>query len=304
MNWAMRERGIGGSGAAVLVAAALLMWAMPETVRAEPPPPGGNAICPVDGDAAKARFAVEHEGQTVYLCCGRCARTFRQDPAHYVALAADLPRVEDADADQQPDTDADDQPRADGDDHAHDHHDDAHDDAHDDEVAHAPGHDHDHNGHDAAHVHDHAHEGPITSFLHWLGHFHVVTVHFPLGLLLAGAVGELVWLATRRRWVRDGVRFCIWAGMLGTLITVPLGWLLLGGDTQHDDAITAGHRWMGTLMFFWVIALVVVMERARRVHRRGWRWAYRFLLFAGAVALGVTGHLGGMLVHGEGYLSW
>lgn len=288
----MQSCATGRRALAALTIGLLVAFASSMPAHAEPPPVGANAVCPVDGDEAKARFGIEHEGQKVYLCCGRCARTFRQDPDRYTQIAADLPRVVDAEPD---DADEPAEPEV------------AADDAHDD----ARAHDHDH-AHEHAHVdeaddvhdHDHAHEDGLGAFLHWLGHFHVVSVHFPLGLLLAGAVGEVLSLLTRQRWLHDGVRFCVWAGMLGTLVAVPLGWLLLGWEFRHDDAITAAHRWLGTMMLVWAVALVIVMERARRAAGSGWAWAYRLTLWLGAIALGVTGHLGGMLVHGEDYLTW
>lgn len=264
--------------------ALVMVLAPADTAQAEPPPPGANAICPVDGDRARARFAIEHEGQRVYLCCGRCAGRFRQAPERYMAIAMELPRVG-GPTSPAPDDHGHDSQEYDG--HAHD----------------AP--DHGAPTAEADHVHDHADEGLIAAGLHWLGHFHVVTVHFPIGLLLAGAVGEAIWLMTRRGWLRHGVRFSVWAGAIGAVLTVPLGWMLAGLDLRQDDWLLATHRWLGSAAFLWAIALVILMERAGRGPRRSrWLWAYRIALFGGAVLVGVTGHFGGMIVHGTEYLRW
>lgn len=150
---------------------------------------------------------------------------------------------------------------------------------------------------------DLAHAG-APGLLAWLGRWHVLIVHFPVGLLLAGAMGELVRLITRWDWLRDGVRFSVWSGAIGAMLAAPLGWLMAGGDVGADDWLLGTHRWLGTTVFFWALGLVAVMELAPR--RPGTRWphAMHAMLFGGAVLVGLTGHFGGMLVFGTEYLAW
>ena len=244
------------------LAMTLALAAAAEPAHGEAPPPGANAFCPVDpGEPAEARFAVEHAGQTVYLCCGRCARQFRHDPERYIAELAHLPRIAEPEA-----------PVA----------------------AQA----------ERAHAEPEPDLEGIERIAEYLGRFHVLSVHFPIGLLIAAAVSEMLGLMTRRPWLHDAARFCVWGGAIGTVIAVPLGWLLLGGDTHLDDFITAVHRQAGTVMFFWAIVLVVVMEIARHKHGNAWSWAYRLMLLGGAALVGITGHFGGMMVHGTDYLQW
>jgi YHS domain-containing protein len=41
------------------------------------------AICPVSGEEADADLSAEHGGKTYYLCCKKCLKKFRADPAKY-----------------------------------------------------------------------------------------------------------------------------------------------------------------------------------------------------------------------------
>ena len=55
---------------------------------------------------------------------------------------------------------------------------------------------------------------PADRFIHWLGKFHLLLLHFPIALVLAAGVGE-----TRSVWQRnpipsESVRFCLWLAQL------------------------------------------------------------------------------------------
>ena len=43
------------------------------------------AICPVSGDEAEADLSATHAGKTYYLCCKKCLKKFKADPAKYLA---------------------------------------------------------------------------------------------------------------------------------------------------------------------------------------------------------------------------
>lgn len=49
-------------------------------------PEGANETCPVMGKPAVAKYSAEHDGRTVYFCCGMCAPKFEADPAKYLAI--------------------------------------------------------------------------------------------------------------------------------------------------------------------------------------------------------------------------
>jgi uncharacterized membrane protein/mono/diheme cytochrome c family protein len=138
--------------------------------------------------------------------------------------------------------------------------------------------------------------------LHWLGPFHLVAVHFPIALLISAAFTEL-WLALRGSQVpTPWVRFCILLGAASAVITATLGWIHAGsGNGIGAPTILSLHRWIGTTVAAWSIATALLSERNER---RGVRTAlFRAWLWFGALLVAVEGHLGGMLVHGDDFLS-
>jgi uncharacterized membrane protein len=139
--------------------------------------------------------------------------------------------------------------------------------------------------------------------LSWLGKFHVMVVHFPIGLLVAAAAGEL-WFAWRRVSApAPAVRFCVLLGAAGALAAAALGWLhAANGYGASSPGVLAFHRWAGTALALWAVAVVVCSELDARRGERG--WSFRLLLLCGVLLVAVTGHLGGTLVHGEEFFDW
>jgi mono/diheme cytochrome c family protein len=134
-----------------------------------------------------------------------------------------------------------------------------------------------------------------------LGKFHILTIHFPIALLAAAAMGEL-WSAVRGRAAPlPAVRFCLWLGAAGALASAGLGWLHAYYMDEPGQLLML-HRWIGTAAGALAPIVACVSERdARAAVRRRWvRWA----IVALGILTGVAGHFGGMLVHGSNFLSF
>jgi hypothetical protein len=61
------------------------------------------------------------------------------------------------------------------------------------------------------------------------------------------------------------------------------------------------HRWTGTAAALWAIGAVLLSERDERMGIRS-HW-FRAWLLIGMLLIGASGHLGGVLVHGENYFA-
>jgi uncharacterized membrane protein len=134
-------------------------------------------------------------------------------------------------------------------------------------------------------------------FLFFVGRFHVLVLHLPIGILLLAAVVH--WLSRRQDNVRmAGALPFMWAaGALTAVITVVLGFLhfLEGGFTQPTVGI---HMVTGTLVA--VLAVVIWYFSTRKpvsYQRLGTPLAAVVV-----VLLFVAGHYGGNLTHGSTYL--
>jgi mono/diheme cytochrome c family protein len=144
---------------------------------------------------------------------------------------------------------------------------------------------------------------PGRRFLHWIGKFHLLLLHFPLGLLVAAAIAECWSLVRASRVPAPAVRFCVILGATFAVATVALGWLhAFNGYGAGMPRLLNLHRWLGTAAGLWVVGTAVFSEQdARRGERRP---LTRVLLFVGALLIGLSGHFGGLLAHGEDFFDW
>jgi uncharacterized membrane protein len=140
------------------------------------------------------------------------------------------------------------------------------------------------------------------------GTLHFQILHFPIALILAAALAELLALITRRDFFADAGKYCILGAALMAIPTV------LAGDALADEmaARTPGGE-VGELvddhcdMGFVTLALAMAAAAVRVFH---WgrlssaRAAVYGLLLAGAtVMVMLTAHWGGMAAFGPDYLK-
>lgn len=249
----------------------------------------GNAYCPVmPDDAIDPNFSTMYEGRTVFLCCKRCLTKFEASPTAYIANLPPLaqPAAFDSDVSHSAQSQG---SEADGGDHDHR---DQHDGA---ETAESAEHDH------AEHA-----EGAdgLTRTLSYLGRFHVMAVHFPIALLLVGALFELVSLVRPLESAPQMVRASIGLGAVSAVAAAALGLMnAIGADYAGvlGDAFW-WHRALGlTVSGLAVVAWAAVEWRTRRPSPNA-RLVARTTVLATALLVGVVGHLGGSLVFGWEYL--
>lgn len=132
--------------------------------------------------------------------------------------------------------------------------------------------------------------------IEFLGKFHPLFVHLPIGflVLLAG----LEWLALRPGWkeLATANRVILLLTIPASIASVLCGWLL-AADGSYEGQALFWHRWLGTAVGGAVILLWIIRQR-------GWMTAYRRGLFATLILLTIASHFGGSLTHGSDFLSW
>jgi uncharacterized membrane protein len=156
-----------------------------------------------------------------------------------------------------------------------------------------------------------AHQGEagatsLDRLINWLGQFHVMIVHFPIALILAAALAEIMGMIFKREFYFDAARFIVIIAALSAIPAVLLGLAAEHGSDFHGEyaGIVERHEVMGIAAMIITIVAAALSEL--------WRWRkdarlkllYRIALFAAAAVVTVTGHLGGELVHGIGYWKW
>lgn len=143
----------------------------------------------------------------------------------------------------------------------------------------------------------------MQNLIYFLGRFHVLVLHLPVGVLLL-AVG----MEALARWPRffvgersvlEPAMPLIWGfGALTAVATVILG-SMHASEPGFSDAGVAHHRWAGTALAFTAVLIWAWRADAPASFAKIWPAA-----MAAAVALLiVTGHFGGVLTHGPDYLT-
>jgi uncharacterized membrane protein len=133
----------------------------------------------------------------------------------------------------------------------------------------------------------------ITEFI---GRFHVLLVHLPIGFLLIGLL--LQWLSVYEKYQisQQVIKVIIFCGMIAAVLSCITGYLLsLNGD--YDESLVGWHMWMGIS-----VASVSFLLYARLLSGRLDIW-YKLLSVALLILIFITGHLGGSLTHGSDYLT-
>lgn len=137
----------------------------------------------------------------------------------------------------------------------------------------------------------------------FLGPFHSLVLHYPIGFLTMAFLLEIRSLRDVSVERRRITRLVIWLSLLSGLASAGLGILRAGGGGYDPKAVSL-HRWFGlSIPVSTLMALFAQSVSFRTPGHRGWLWTYRGLL---TVTLGllVTGsHLGGNLTHGSHYLT-
>ncbi|MCC6425953.1 MAG: PSD1 domain-containing protein [Phycisphaerales bacterium] len=141
----------------------------------------------------------------------------------------------------------------------------------------------------------------------WLaaGKMHPLVVHFPIALLVVAAVFEFIRLRRGINKPSSAAFVCLWLGALGAIAAAALGWSSAetAGYSGSTAWILTTHRWLGvaTAIIGTFAALTATISQSfgdLRLLR-----AYRTALVFAVLLVGVAGHFGGSLVHGETYIQ-
>lgn len=135
----------------------------------------------------------------------------------------------------------------------------------------------------------------------WLGRYHFVLLHLPIGLLAAIALLEGAALAAGQERPALGRGLLIWTNALATLATVVCGWLLAGDGSDYNATVLAWHRWGGIAVA--VLAVGLVALHHGQVVRPNLAVPLRLVLVGGLALTALVGHHGGTLTHGSGFLT-
>jgi len=137
---------------------------------------------------------------------------------------------------------------------------------------------------------------PHADWLQFLGRFHPLLVHLPIGMLMLLPLLEIA--GTTKPALREAAGFVLRITLVFCAITLTLGILLAYGSGVTGSTVTL-HMWSGILLLIGLLLCFTV--------RPAWTagqapQVYPLVLAGTLLALIWTGHLGGSLTHGSEYL--
>ncbi len=130
----------------------------------------------------------------------------------------------------------------------------------------------------------------------FIGRFHPVFVHLPIGILLLACLFQWLMIKERFAVLQPAIPVTLFWGMISAIASCISGYLLsTTGD--YDVQLVSRHQWLGISVAVGSLILYVLHKRSVSGRTAGIVSLVLFLLIT------VTGHLGGSLTHGSTYLT-
>ena len=135
----------------------------------------------------------------------------------------------------------------------------------------------------------------MNTMIEFFGRFHPVLVHLPIGFLLLALIFQ--WLSRKEKYLllQPAIKIAFLLGMISAIVTCLSGWSLSSG-AEYDETTLDYHKWMG-------IAVAVISIAGYWLADKPSSTIKNALSLITLVLIIITGHLGGTLTHGDGFLT-
>ncbi len=143
---------------------------------------------------------------------------------------------------------------------------------------------------------------PPFSLTKFLGPFHSVVLHYPIGFVTLAVVLEIYSLKSPSPQLRQIITLVIGLAALSAVVAATFG-ILRAEEGGYDGGTVTIHRWTGVAVTaFTIIGWLLHRSIVRNPTRTGLLKTYRGLIAGNFLLLVVAGHEGGNLTHGANYL--
>jgi uncharacterized membrane protein len=136
----------------------------------------------------------------------------------------------------------------------------------------------------------------LLSIPEFIGHLHPVLVHLPIGILLLACL--FLWQSRKDQseQLQKTINIILCLGMISAIASCITGYIL-SRTGDYDEEMVGWHQWMGISVA--MVSILVFYFRRKQSLRR-WQSLMATILL---LLIIITGHLGGSLTHGSGYLT-
>jgi mono/diheme cytochrome c family protein/uncharacterized membrane protein len=138
------------------------------------------------------------------------------------------------------------------------------------------------------------HSFMLLNITEFIGHFHPVLVHLPIGILILAVFFYFLSKREKYKLLYAAVGISLLLGMISAIASCISGFLL-SQTSDYDEQLVSNHQWLGIGTAF-ISMLAYFFYTKNKIFLK---WIMVLL----AVLIIITGHLGGSLTHGSGYLT-
>ncbi|MEX2580067.1 MAG: c-type cytochrome domain-containing protein [Verrucomicrobiales bacterium] len=138
-------------------------------------------------------------------------------------------------------------------------------------------------------------DGEGGGLLNFVARFHVVLVHFPIGIVMLALIMEGLSYFTAFSHLRNSIPFTLWLALFGTIGATVLGYLLMRVEDYGGRAMTF-HMWFG-------LSVVVLVLLSLIFYLAGRKALYTLSLVGAVFTTVAAGHFGGAMTHDSDYLT-
>ena len=140
-----------------------------------------------------------------------------------------------------------------------------------------------------------------SKWIPFLGRFHPVLLHLPIGLFAAVVLLELFVLVRPVARIPEKIHILLTASFYTTAISAFFGVFLSWEGGYETDALNF-HKWGGVVTTFLIFFLDLSLK-TRRTGAEQLPTVYLGGLVVTILAMTITGHMGGSITHGSGFLT-
>ncbi len=137
-----------------------------------------------------------------------------------------------------------------------------------------------------------------SSFSLFIGRFHPVFVHLPIGFLLLAILMEFFNSRVRSKNMDAAILFALKLGAASTFLAAGMGWLL-ANEGGYNESHLFWHRWLG--IGVGALSLIALAIKGELIPLP--KSVYKIGLLGMTGLILATGHLGGNMTHGASYLT-
>ena len=144
----------------------------------------------------------------------------------------------------------------------------------------------------------------LPDIVRFIGHFHPVILHLPIGVFALIVFQELVAVFGRRGdAARNSSLLPLFFGAASAVVAAIAGFLLYQGHAEEygGNALAERHLWGGLIFAGAAVATLIVRVWCLRLSASP--WFYRLLLFGSVGVMGFASHDGASMTHGSNYLT-